>query len=52
MKDDDGRDDERRIQKDSKKLEDNCQTKDASLNGVVIVGGSKLCKRCGNLLDD
>jgi len=52
MKDDGGRDDERRIQKDFKKVEDNCQTKDASLNGVVIVGGSKLCKRCGNLLDD
>lgn len=28
------------------------QTKDAPVNGIVVVGGRKICKHCGSSLED
>ena len=40
------------IGKNSRKMESGSQAKDSSKNGVVFIGGCKLCKRCGNPLED
>ena len=34
------------------KIKDGSQAKDAPVNRIVVVGGKKTCKHCGNPLED
>jgi len=38
--------------KDSKKMEGGSRAKDTSTNGVIFVEGRKLCKHCGNPIEN
>jgi len=52
MKDASGYDDVIKITKKFTKTESGSQAKGGPVNGVILVEGGKLCKHCGNSLED
>jgi len=51
-KDASGHDDVIKITKKFTKTEGGSQAKEGPVNGVILVEGGKLCKHCGNSLED